>query len=66
MTTREFGPYFVILNEDGSIHCPKNSDDPYLFSRIGPHDNHTPKNRRVVEAMIVVRDPLDREAEHRG
>lgn len=59
MTRREFGPYFVLLSQDGSIICPRGSADPYVFDKMGPHDNHTKRNERVVRAMIVVEDYAD-------
>lgn len=52
-----FGPFFVVLNPDGSIHrhAKDQSDSdasPCIFGSMGPHDNHSKHGRKVVRAWI--------------
>ena len=47
-----FGPYFAVVNKDGTLRGTDDGD-PYLFDRMGPHDNHTNHGRKVICVMLV-------------
>lgn len=49
----QFGPYFAILNKDGTLRG-NDDGDPYLFDHMGPHDNHTKHGRKVVRVLVVI------------
>lgn len=46
------GEFFAILRSNGALAC-NDSGDPYIFERMGPHDNHTRRNQKVIRVQIV-------------
>lgn len=48
-----FGPYYAILNRNGNLRVNE-VGDPYVFLKMGPHDNHTKHGRKIVRVMIDV------------
>jgi hypothetical protein len=52
----KYGPFFAIVNPDGSLHAD-NTGDPYVFKQMGPHDNHSQHGRKVEQVYVLKVEP---------
>lgn len=52
------GPYFAIFEADGTLRADE-MGHPYVFSRMGPHDNHSAEGRTVERVFLVRSTPTE-------